>query len=124
MPEPVYLGDLPGAPAAGTTLGFISQLPSHGGKALDYKEGTAVTQIFIQKHHKGVSAYINCCPHAGTPLNLFSDNFMNLEETHMICRTHGALFDPVDGLCSLGPCKGRYLRQIAIHLDGDAIVAD
>ena len=120
-PVPLELEDLEATPPAGTLLARIDELPDHGGKELIFKEGRFRTSIFIQKTGDHVSVFLNFCPHAGTPLNMFDENFMDTAGRHLLCRTHGALFEPKSGKCVRGPCKGKYLRTIAHTIENDAI---
>ncbi len=120
-PAPLQLEDLEATPPAGTLLARLDELPDHGGKELIFQEGRFRTSIFIQKTGDNVSVFLNFCPHAGTPLNLFDENFMDTAGKNLLCKTHGALFDPKSGKCVRGPCKGKYLRSIAHVLEDGAI---
>ena len=53
--------------------------------------------------------YVNSCPHVGAPLDLRPGQFLNVERSHIICTTHGALFRINDGYCVSGPCAGAHL---------------
>jgi len=53
---------------------------------------------------------INRCPHQGTPLDLLPGRVFSADGRHLVCATHGALFDPASGLCLKGPCKGKRLE--------------
>jgi len=118
-PPPLNLDDIPGGPKAGTFIANLDDLADHGGKDILFEEDNLRINILVQRHNGTVHVYENRCPHAGTPLNLFGDRFMNLENTDLICRTHGALFDPNTGKCNKGPCKGQYLRQVDFEeIDG------
>jgi nitrite reductase/ring-hydroxylating ferredoxin subunit len=67
-------------------------------------------------------AYINRCPHAGTPLDWWPNEFFTEDGRHLICATHGAVFEPRTGLCIEGPCPGARLEALAVQEDGDGIV--
>lgn len=112
-PDPIHLADLEATPPAGTLLAHVEELPDHGGKELVFTQDRFRTSIFIQKMGDAIEVFLNYCPHAGTPLNLFGDKFTDLKGESILCRTHGALFDTRSGLCTRGPCKGAYLRKIA-----------
>ena len=58
----------------------------------------------------------NFCPHAGGPLNLFPDAFLAPDKTELLCTRHGARFKLDDGLCTAGPCAGRALNALAVHV--------
>src|SRR5689334_14159206 len=44
-------------------------------------------------------AYVNRCRHMPTPLDFVRDQFMSEDRRHLMCYTHGALYDPATGLC-------------------------
>lgn len=120
-PPPLFLADTPAGPPKGTKLCDIADLPEHGGKEIIFRADRFRTTVLVQRFNGIIKVYENRCPHAGTPLNMFDENFLNLEKTHLICRTHGALFDHASGKCTEGPCKGDYLREVAIEITDVAI---
>lgn len=120
-PTPLALEDLEATPPAGTLLAKLDDLPAHGGKEIVFTEGQFRTSIFIQRFQGEIRVYLNYCPHAGTPLNMFNERFLDTAGRRLLCRTHGALFDPLSGKCLRGPCKGRYLRPIA-HIVTDGAI--
>ncbi|NVJ98863.1 MAG: Rieske 2Fe-2S domain-containing protein [Alphaproteobacteria bacterium] len=120
-PKALFLEDMPAGPPTGTLLAKLDDLPDHGGKDLLFYDGKHRLQLIIQRMGEQVYVYENRCPHAGTPLNLFNDQFLDHSGTRLICRTHGALFEPHNGLCVLGPCKGMHLRPVHFELRDGAI---
>lgn len=62
-----------------------------------------------------VVAYKNRCPHLGIPLNWQPDDFLSIEETHIQCSTHGALFTMERGDCIAGPCSGDTLDAVKVE---------
>ncbi len=92
---------------------------------------STVLSVNIQGQHKEVFviykdnayvAYENSCPHTGGPLNWQPDIFLNIDETHIQCSTHLALFRLEDGFCIAGPCQGQSLKKIVTLIDGDKIL--
>jgi len=65
--------------------------------------------------------YINSCPHIGSPLDFEPGKFLNLEKTHIMCSTHGALFNIDDGHCISGPCVGKDLEKVRTQIVGGNI---
>lgn len=122
-PSPLKLSDLEGTPPAGTLLFNIADLPEHGGKEIMFTEGQSRTSIFIQKTNDTIAVFLNHCPHAGTPLNMLGDRFLDMRGKNILCRTHGATFDREDGKCIAGPCKGRYLTPIACRVENGAVIS-
>jgi nitrite reductase/ring-hydroxylating ferredoxin subunit len=81
--------------------------------------------IFVLREGAGVKAFVNRCPHQGTPLNWTPDRFLDLERKHIICATHGAVFKIEDGFCISGPCSGDALEPVAAEIrDGEVYVVD
>jgi nitrite reductase/ring-hydroxylating ferredoxin subunit len=66
------------------------------------------------RRHGALHAYVNRCPHQGTPLETFPDKFLNSDGSLLICSTHGARFRVEDGLCVSGPCKGERLQRLVL----------
>lgn len=64
----------------------------------------------------GPRAYVNRCPHIGTPLDLVEGRVWTHDRQHLICATHGALFEPATGLCIKGPCLGQSLEPVPLQL--------
>lgn len=68
-----------------------------------------------------IRAWVNRCPHAGHRLELRPHDFMTVDRRFIMCRSHGALFDPDHGHCIAGPCPGRRLQQIAVQVCAETI---
>ncbi|UTW55296.1 Rieske 2Fe-2S domain-containing protein [Kordiimonas sp. SCSIO 12610] len=123
QPRAMALADDICGPPSGTVLTHLNDLPAHGGKSIEFQneEGHRLS-IFVQKLDEDIEVYLNRCPHAGTPLNLFNDRFMDLDNTYLLCRTHGAKFEYKNGKCIAGPCKGEYLRKVAFSVNDDGSI--
>ncbi len=68
-------------------------------------------------------AYVNRCRHMPTPLDFLRDQFLSDDRRHLMCYTHGALYEFATGLCIAGPCKGEFLYRLPVTLDrGDVLV--
>jgi nitrite reductase/ring-hydroxylating ferredoxin subunit len=69
-----------------------------------------------------VRAYVNCCPHAGHPLNLQPHRFLTPDGALLLCHSHGALFDKDTGYCIAGPCAGRSLQQLPLQIESGLVL--
>lgn len=85
-------------------------------------EGAARRDVILVRRDGVLRAYVNSCPHQGTPLETFPDRFLNHDGSLLICSTHGARFRVDDGYCVSGPCEGKSLRAISCTV-GDGVVA-
>eukprot|EP00808_Paulinella_micropora_P008356 g56341.t1 len=59
--------------------------------------------------------FLNRCPHAGLPLEMFPDEYEDRDNPALlVCSAHGARFEAATGLCVEGPCKGERLASIPL----------
>ena len=81
--------------------------------------------ILVIRSGESARAYVNRCPHVGTPLNWSPNHFLDLEKRYIVCATHGATFRIDDGFCIAGPCMGDALEFVPLEVrDGAIYVAD
>ena len=79
--------------------------------------------IFVVRRLGHVFAYENACPHIGTPLDFLPDRFLTRDGRHLLCSTHGALFEIASGLCIHGPCRGQSLKAVPVAVrDGQVVL--
>jgi nitrite reductase/ring-hydroxylating ferredoxin subunit len=78
---------------------------------------------FLVNDQGSFHAYVNRCRHMPTPLDFMRDQFLSEDRQHLMCYTHGALYEPATGLCIAGPCKGELLYRLPVRVDrGDVLV--
>lgn len=97
-----------------------------GGKAVGFSVTRAGRDLpaFAIAHAGQAHAYVNICPHRGTPLDWQPGEVFDETRLYLICATHGALFEPQSGQCIAGPCQGAYLQKIPVREDGDHVVLE
>jgi len=77
---------------------------------------------FVVNYDGSYHAYVNSCPHVGTSLDLWPNEFFTDDGRALICSTHGAVFEPTSGLCTAGPCVGDRLTALPVALEGETLV--
>lgn len=78
---------------------------------------------FLINYQGTFHAYVNRCRHMSTPLDFVRYQFFTEDGRHLICLTHGAIYDPSSGLCMDGPCKGLPLYRLPVVVDqGEVLV--
>ena len=77
---------------------------------------------FVVNHDGTVHAYVNRCPHGGTPLDLWENEFLSEDARLIVCATHGAIFEPGSGRCTAGPCAGDALTTLPVTSEDGVIV--
>jgi nitrite reductase/ring-hydroxylating ferredoxin subunit len=94
------------------------------GEARGFEFGTGMSRraILVVRQGDRVFGYENVCPHLGTPLDFLPDDFMSDDGRFIVCATHGALFQIVDGYCVSGPCAGDALTPVTVEVDEDGRV--
>lgn len=76
-------------------------------------------QGFVLCHTAGLFAFLNRCPHWGVDLDLGDERFYADDIDRIYCKTHGALFRVLDGVCDQGPCLGEALERFQVEREGD-----
>jgi nitrite reductase/ring-hydroxylating ferredoxin subunit len=70
-----------------------------------------------------VCGYVNRCPHAWTELDWNPGEFFDESGLHLVCSTHGAIFEPGTGNCIAGPCRGASLDALEVlERDGQVLL--
>lgn len=62
---------------------------------------------FVVRFGGVVRAYLNRCAHVAMELDWQPGEFFDFDAEHLMCSTHGALYDPATGHCVGGACAGR-----------------
>lgn len=78
---------------------------------------------FLVNYQGTFHAYVNRCRHMTTPLDFVRYQFLTEDGHHLVCLTHGALYEPDSGLCVEGPCKGLALYRLPVLVEqGEVLV--
>jgi nitrite reductase/ring-hydroxylating ferredoxin subunit len=96
----------------GDSIGLTAEIAGATKMLIAVREGS---QAFV---------YINSCPHIGAPLDLQPGKFLSHDKKHIMCSTHGALFEISSGLCTFGPCKDDHLDILPIRVENGEIFAE
>jgi len=76
---------------------------------------------FVVRHSQGVAAYINRCAHLTLELDWDRGHFFDVDQQHLVCATHGALYTADTGECVSGPCNGSGLEVLKVDEKGGAV---
>ena len=68
-----------------------------------------------------VIVYENVCRHLPLSIDYGDNQFFTGDGKEIICKTHGAVYEPLSGLCTEGPCKGASLFKISFEVKGEKI---
>lgn len=70
------------------------------------------TDAFMLNWQGEFHAYLNSCPHTHVNLNWTPNQFLDVESQYIQCSLHGAIFEPLSGICVRGPCLGQSLISL------------
>jgi len=76
-------------------------------------------RAFALRFDGRVVAYMNRCAHVPTELDWQPGEFLDMDKRWIICSIHGATYEPADGYCIAGPCRGERLMALdVVERDG------
>ncbi len=103
----------------------VNEIPAYGMKFV-YMEGPLEEEGILLKMLDGsVRAYKNECRHLPMRLDDRAPaEFFDTTKGQLACNSHGALFQPDDGLCTTGPCKGSHLKAVPISIEDGVVFVD
>lgn len=102
--------------------GKAADLPSGHSAKFRLERAGRVVEGFVVNHAGRYYAYENRCPHVGTPLDLWPNEFFSEDGRRLICSTHGALYEASSGLCTAGPCVGDTLTALPVRREGELLI--
>ncbi len=102
---------------SGRALCRVEEVPEGGARGFRFGSGPDFAAVFVVKRQGALYAYVNSCPHLGTPLDFLPDRFFDQGGRYLLCATHGARFRVEDGYCIDGPCAGKSLKKAAIRVE-------
>jgi nitrite reductase/ring-hydroxylating ferredoxin subunit len=77
-----------------------------GSRAFVLQIGEAFFHGFVVRKDGQVAGYVDRCPHQGFPLAIELDKYLTPDGSLILCGWHGAVFEPLTGECTGGPCAG------------------
>ena len=86
--------------------------------------GAPYQTVLVGKTRQGYRAYANQCRHQAIPLDArggTSLGVMSEDKAHLLCDSHGALYELTDGRCVSGPCEGTTLESMPVARSGATI---
>lgn len=79
--------------------------------------------MFVVRRGFQVQGWLDSCPHVeGAPLAWRKDAYLSADGSSIVCYGHGAVFDIESGVCTNGPCVGRALTPVEVHLNDEGVL--
>ena len=90
-------------------------------RKFQYTSGGKQRDGFVARFAGEIVAYENACRHIPVNLDDADNRFFTRDGQHLLCQTHGAIYEPLTGLCVQGPCRGESLRKLRIEIREETI---
>jgi nitrite reductase/ring-hydroxylating ferredoxin subunit len=71
-------------------------------------------RAFALRFDGRVVAYLNRCAHVPAEMDWQPGQFLCSEQRWIICAIHGATYEPSNGQCVAGPCRGKKLMPLTV----------
>ena len=107
--------------ACETAVCRLDDIGDPGSKGMTVSGPAGLQDIFIVRRGDDAHGYLNSCPHTGAPLDWTPDRFLDLDDRHIQCAMHGALFLIEDGRCIAGPCNGDRLTRVPVRVEAGVV---
>lgn len=108
---------LPHAPAPGTPLCSLAELPASGGRLFWFgPEDGKRFGLIVLREGDAVHAYVNRCAHFGVPLSQTQEHLIVKPGKSLVCNVHYARYRWADGSCEFGDCDGEGLLVVPLTL--------
>lgn len=105
-------------------LGPDAEIAEGKGRTFFYRDNNGLlTDAFVIRFHGALHAYRNQCRHVPLTLDYGDGDFFTDDGTHLLCRNHGAIYEPDTGLCVAGPCAGAALFSIPVEVRDGQVIA-
>jgi nitrite reductase/ring-hydroxylating ferredoxin subunit len=106
----------------GQSIALISEMTFHTTRKFRVRQEGVLHEAFLILYNGRYYAYRNQCRHAGTPLDWTPNQFFDETGDYLLCRTHGAIYQPDTGECAGGPCAGKRLHPIDVAVESGRII--
>jgi nitrite reductase/ring-hydroxylating ferredoxin subunit len=120
--------EFPGAPAPGTYLCTLADIPDGGVKMLSFESKlneeqptnrTTALGILLLRSGTSLRAYLNHCAHFGVALSKTQTHLIYTPHVSISCNIHYARYRWDDGYCEQGDCAGKSLVPVPLAVGED-----
>ena len=96
----------------------LEQLSERQPLVFNYVQDGIRREGFVLKFDGQIACYENMCRHLPVKLDSGNGIFLSRSGHRIICQSHGALYEPISGMCERGPCAGASLTRLSFIITG------
>lgn len=101
-----------------------NELKNGESKKFSISRSDRSTEAFLVKTNNKFYAYLNLCRHWTVGLDFDDNEFFSEDGEWLVCKNHGAIYNPVTGECASGPCGGAALYTVPLVEKEGVLYAD
>lgn len=125
--DPPLWHTLPNAPAPGTQVAMLAELPDGQATLRIIPSAGDLTQakpfgVVVLRSGDHVKAFVNRCAHFGVPLAAKQEQLIFKPHISISCNVHYARYRWSDGVCEYGDCEGESLSPVPLHVSGQGLI--
>jgi len=105
-------------------IAALGELKEGGSKKFNLKRPDRVTEAFLFLKNGAYLAYLNLCRHWSVGLDFDDNDFFSEDGRWLVCKNHGAIYEPKTGECQGGPCGGASLYRVPLLVKEDGVYAE
>ena len=105
-------------------IASLDELKNGESKKFKIKRSDRDTESFLIKKDGKYFAYLNLCRHWTVGLDFDDNEFFSKDKTWLVCKNHGAVYNPETGICESGPCGGAGLYKVPLLEKNGSIYAE
>jgi nitrite reductase/ring-hydroxylating ferredoxin subunit len=110
----------PNAPAPGTSLGPLSEIPEGDAQEFCCGEGPWIFSMLVVRREDAALAHLDACPRVFVPLTYRSARVLSRDGDRLVCSNHFAEFAVEDGRVLSGPADlACALTPVPVYVNGD-----
>ncbi|MEW6307018.1 MAG: Rieske 2Fe-2S domain-containing protein, partial [Verrucomicrobiota bacterium] len=98
-------------------VGSVDELGEGQTLKFEFKREGITHEGFVARFQGKIVAYENVCRHLPLTLDYDDNRFFASDGKHFVCQTHGAVYEPLSGLCVRGPCEGVNLKPLKVVVE-------
>ncbi len=105
-------------------IGSVKDFKENSSRKFEYILGKEKKEGFVVRWKGAFYAYENVCQHLALSLDLDDNDFFDYSEKFLVCKTHGAFYEPNSGKCVAGPPIGKTLTALKVVREGDQLFVE